>query len=136
MRPLRQTSMIGVAALWRARRLRRAAALFGTLGLLIQAVITAWHQPAVAASGAPFGLALCHVGPVGPAGKPGQGPAKGAPCPICQALAAGGSAVMPDGAALRLPAAVPARLTLEARLNPLPRFGHSAAQPRGPPPAV
>jgi hypothetical protein len=136
MRPLRQTSMIGVAALWRARRLRRAAALFGTLGLLVQALITAWHQPAVAASGARFGLALCHVGPTGSAGKPGEGPAKGAPCPICLALAAGGSAVMPDGAALRLPAAAPVRLPRETRLNPLPRFGYSAAQPRGPPPAA
>jgi hypothetical protein len=136
MRPLRQTSAIGVAGLWRARRLRRAAALFGTLGLLVQALITAWHQPAAAAPTALFGLALCHVGPIGSAGTPGQGPAKGASCPICLALAAGGSAVMPEGAALRLPAAAPVRLPREARLDPLPRFGHSAAQPRGPPPAA
>jgi hypothetical protein len=133
MRPLSQPSVIGVAVWWRARRLRRAAALFGTLGLLVQALITAWHQPAVAAPKAPFGLALCHVGPIGSAGKPGKGPAKGALCPICLALAAGGNAVMPEGAAPRLPAAVPARLPGEARLTPLPRFGQSAAQPRGPP---
>jgi hypothetical protein len=133
MRPLRRTSVIGVAVLWRARRLRRAAALFGTLGLLVQALITAWHQPSAAAPGAPFGLALCHVGPTGSPGKPGEGPAKGALCPICMALAAGGSAVMPEGVALRLPAAAPARMPREARLNPLPHLGHSAAQPRGPP---
>ncbi|HZB91611.1 MAG TPA: hypothetical protein VE397_09230, partial [Stellaceae bacterium] len=87
MRLPRQRSAIGIAALWRRRRLRRAAAFLGMLGLMVEALLVATPQPAAAAP--PWGLALCHAGTGAPAGKPGT-PGKRAFCPICLALALGG----------------------------------------------
>lgn len=136
MRSPRQTSAIGIAALWRRRGLRRAAALMGMLGLMVEALLVATPQPAVAAPPAPpWGLVLCHAGSGAPAGKPGAA-GKRAFCPICLALALGGSAIMPAGAALRVSPALPLPQATVAPARRDAGFGREAAQPRGPPAAA
>jgi hypothetical protein len=94
----------------RTIRFRRTGALLGALALLVQCLVFAFHQPALAAApSSPFldPAAWCGPLPGSPDGAPDHGKAPlhaGLICPICQSLQAAGTGLVPPSITLALPA--------------------------------
>lgn len=120
-----------------AARLRRLAALFGILALLLQAWVPLVHRPAGQVSLAGFAGALC-LAPGADRSAPaddqrGTDSHKAQPCPICLALQLGGLFLVPVLAAPILGAFVDTGRGPASAIPRLIQAAHSLAQPRGPP---
>ena len=118
--------------------LHRTGATLGVLAILFQVLVFAFHRPAQAAVLLPFNDPGAWCG-AGSGGSPSdQGDPKSHQhgvlvCPICQTLHVAATGLVPVLAALVAPVSSATPLEAAAETGSSEPFGHSAANPSGPP---